>query len=268
MSKILTIIATICFSTIAAFATPYVGQNVVFRYDSTHSYPAIITQVNHDNVCNIAVFSRMDINTWIDGHDSVTVPVQVFRNIDMEASTDYRWVAIPELVGPTGPEGPTGSTGAQGVQGAQGIQGSTGGTGATGPTGSTGSQGPSGPGSNVSGVSTPALTVGGSAVQFNTTHDTEYYLTVDVSGSITLTGGFDGRVNILCDSSSTPTTFIAALGTKGSGSLVIGVSLGQGNYLFGHIRVATGDYCRLTSTTVTGSPTFTIIGQRLQVLAP
>lgn len=272
--KRLIIAIALLFPTIS-FATPYVGEPVIFRLDSTHSYTATITAVNHDNVVNLVAFSRVDPGGWPNGPAS-DVPALVYTNVDQGANQDYHWVDNPNLAitgpqGPTGPAGPTGATGAQGVQGSQGIQGATGATGAQGPkgdTGDTGVQGTAGPGSNISSSSTASLTLNGSAVQFDLTHDTMYYVTVSIAGSVSLSGGFDGLVSLLCDNNTTPSTFAAAVGNAAGGTLVVGLNLAQSNVLSMSVRVAAANRCRLTTTSAVGSPTYGIIGQRVQVLAP
>ena len=263
------IFAVVLLLTSVAEASPFIGQQVLFRLDSTHTYSAVVTKVNHDNVVNLVAFSRIDPGGWPSGPSS-DVPALVYSNVDLEADTDYRYIVNPDIniQGPVGPTGPTGATGSQGVQGAQGIQGTTGATGAQGPIGTTGAQGPAGPGSNVSSSTTASLALNGSAVQFDATHDVEYYGTFKVSGTLSLTGSFDGQINILCDSGTNPTTFITAVGSLSTGSVVVGINLTSGNILAARVRVAAGDRCKLTTTTNAGTPTYSIIGQRIQVLAP
>lgn len=264
----------IALTATVATASPFVGQPVIFRLDSTHIYPAVVTKVLHDNVVNLVAFSRSDV-AW-PGGPSGDIASLTFTTVDMEPNTDYRWVANPDISfegpagppGATGPQGPVGAQGPQGVQGIQGAQGPTGASGAQGATGATGAQGPSGPGSQVTSNSAATLALNGASQQFSATHDTIYTATFSVSGSVSLAGGFDGRINVLCDTNTTPTRFMTAVGTFAGGTLVVGLNLLQGNVLSTTVRVAAGDRCRLTTTTGSGSPSYAIVDQRIQVLAP
>lgn len=219
-------------------ADPVVGESVIFRYDSTHIYPAVITRVLHDNVVNLVALTAMYSVWYSGGYDGSLVPAMAFGSVDMAANTDYRWIVNPDV--PV--EGPVGATGATGT---------------------------AGPGSNISGLSTPTLALNGSSVQFDSTHDTIYTAVVEVSGTISLAGGFDGLVSLLCDANSTPTTFMAGAGAVASGTVVVGLSLVSGGYYtVGPTRVKAADRCRLTTTNAVGTPSYSIITQKLQTLAP
>ena len=39
-------------------------EEVIFRYDSTHIYPAVITKVLYDNVVNLVAFSAINEERW------------------------------------------------------------------------------------------------------------------------------------------------------------------------------------------------------------
>lgn len=221
-------------SSTVAFADPVVGQGVIFRYDSSHIYPAVVTKVLHDNVVNLVALSSMESVWYTNGPDGSVVPALAFGSVDMAANTDYRWVVNPN-VPVEGPQGPTGAAG---------------------------------PGSNVSATSTPSLALNGSAVQFDSTHDTNYMAVFSISGSITLTGGFDGVVNLLCDTNTTPTTLLAQVGHFGGGTVVAGVALTSGGYYTMSARVPAGNRCRLTTTSSVGTPSYSIVNQKLQTLAP
>ena len=216
---------------IAEADPPVVGQGVIFQYDSTHIYPAIITKVLHDNVVNLVAFSAINSVWYTGGYDGALVPSMTFASVDKAAATDYRWDDNPNV--PV--EGP---------------------------------QGPAGPGSNVSGISTPTLSLNGSSVLFDSTHDTIYTAVVSITGAISLSGGFDGFVSLLCDVNSTPTTPMGGAGAVASGTVVVGVSMVTGGYYTVSARVAAGHRCRLTTTSAVGTPTYSIISQRLQTLAP
>lgn len=127
--------------------------------------------------------------------------------------------------------------------------------------------GPKGAGAVVTSQTTPTLALNGSAVQFDATHDAEYSVAVDISGSVTLAGGYDGDVSLLCDTSTTPTTVVQGpFGNRNTGTLVIGISLTVGGTVQIHHRVRAGDRCRLTTTTNSGSPVYAIRRQLLQIL--
>lgn len=229
------LILVLCFiSGIASANPPVVGQGVIFQYDSTHIYPAVITRVLHDNVVNLVALSAIYSVWYTGGVDGAVVPSMTFATVDKATATDYRWDDNPN-VPVEGPAGPTGATG---------------------------------PGSNISGISTPTLTLNGSSVLFDSTHDTQYYLVVSVTGTISLSGGFDGIVTVLCDVNSTPTTPVGAAGAIASGTAVIGLALITGGYYSTSVRVAAGHRCRLTTTNNVGTPTYTIVNQKLQTLAP
>lgn len=255
----------------SATASPFVGEPVIFRWDSTHSYAAVITKIVSGNTVQLVALSRVDGN-WVDSGPDDTVngmPARVYTSVSM-GTGDYQWQPNTSalLEGPAGPQGPIGATGATGPTGATGATGAQGIQGIQGQIGETGPQGPAGPGSNVSGTFTPTLTLNGSAVQFDTAHDVEYYLTGDINGNVSVGNAFDGRINVLCDSSATPTTLVTSIGAKGGGTIVVGLNLSQGSYLQARVRVRAGDRCRLTTTSTTGAPNFAIVAQYGQTLAP
>jgi hypothetical protein len=214
-----------------AAADPVVGQGVIFRYDSTHIYPAVVTKVVNGNTVNLVALTAMNSVWYSGGPDGSVVPALAFGNVDRAADTDYRWIENPNV--PV--EGP---------------------------------QGPPGPGSAVSGTSTPTLTLNGSAAQFDATHDTIYTGIFSVSGTINLTTGFDGLVNLLCDTNTTPTTVIAGVGAVASGTVILGINMVTGGYYTMTARVAAGHRCRLTTTSAVGTPSYSIVNQHLQILAP
>jgi len=217
-----------------ATAAPVVGQGVIFRYDSTHIYPAVVTKVVSGNVVNLVALTAMYSVWYSGGPDGSLVPAMAFASVDRAANTDYRWIENPD-VPVEGPQGP---------------------------------QGDAGPGSAVSGSSTPTLTLNGSSVQFDATHDTIYTGIFSVSGTISLSGGYDGLVNLFCDTNSTPTTLIAGAGGAAGGTVVVGLNMTTSGYYTMTARVAAGHRCRLTTTSAVGTPTYSIINQKLQTLAP
>lgn len=246
-------------------AAPYIGQQVLFRWDSTHTYAAVVTKVLHDNVVNLVAFSRYEPGTWPGSGLLYDIPAMGFGVVDLQADTDYKYIPNPDfaLQGPVGPAGPQGNAGPQGVQGPQGIQGTPGPQGAQGPVGATGAQGPAGPGSYVQSSAAASLTLNGAAVQFSSNRDSIYSASFSISGTVVLLAGFDGKVNVYCDANANPTTLVAVVGNSGAGI----INLVNGGIFQVSVRVAAGDYCKITSVNTTGTPTYSIPVQRIQILS-
>lgn len=270
--------------------TPVIGLPVLYQYDSTHTYAGYVSGLNSDSQ-NLIVFAHNDnAENWPFGPSSQAAfpTMQVVGTI--EGATDNRWQVNPAGLGPqgpsgtagaTGPQGPAGSTGATGSTGPQGtigLTGATGAGGATGPqgtagatgsagaSGSTGATGPAGPGSLVTGSSTPTLTIGGTAVQFDATHDTIYTVSVKITTSISLTGGAAGHVDLVCDATTTPTAIVETVQSESTGTLTVGLALQTSNTLVMQWRAPAGHRCKLVSTNDTGTPTYSITRQTLQTL--
>lgn len=222
----------------ARASTPVVGEAVIYRYDSTHFYAAVITVVNGDGSCGLAVFSTGASFSFGPGSQATYVGVtqQVFEGV-----TDNRWFPNPD-VGLTGPTGATGSAGAAGAMGA------------------------TGPGALVTATSTATLSLNGAAQQFDSAHDTEYTASVKVANTLSLTGGSAGHVDLVCDSSATPTAIVQTVSAESTGALTVGLSLATSTTLVLRYRVPAGHRCKLTSTNDTGTPTITMVRQVLQTL--
>lgn len=234
----------------AASASGVVGQSVIYRCDSTHYYPAIITHDYGDGSYTLVV---LDIDNYIAGwtfgpnsQAAFAAIAIVGINEDATDTTDNRWRANPSI-----------------GLGAQGAQGNTGATGATGATGGVGA---TGPGALVTAQSSPALTINGSAVQFDTAHDTLYRATVKISDTITLTTGAAGHVDLICDVNASPTTVVDTAQLELTGTLVVGANLVSSHTQSMTWRVPAGHRCKLTSTNDTGTPTYTLVRQLLQTL--
>jgi len=252
LNRIIVVLAFIVAFTGFASASGVVGQSVLYRYDSSHIYPAILTHDNGDGswylVCldpdgNGTNFAMGPNSQWA----YASIAVIAFE--DDSGTGDNRWYPNPAIgLGATGPQGPTGA------------QGSTGATGATGATG------PAGQGAFVTSTVTPTLAMNGSAVQLDATHDTEYTASISIGMTLSLSGGQAGHVDFVCDSSSTPTTIVATVGDSNTGTVVVGVSLTRTPIMELHYRAHAGDFCKITSTNDTGTPTYSIIRQVLQVL--
>lgn len=273
--------------------TPVIGLPVLYRYDSTHTYAAYISGINSDSQ-NLVVFApNSQSESWPFGPNSQGAFATINAVGVIEGTGDNRWQVNPAGLGPPGPAGaagaqgipgaagPAGSTGPQGVagpqgpsgsQGPQGVPGPTGATGPTGPTGATGAagaqgpQGPAGAAALVTGSSTPTLTLGGAAVQFDATHDTVYTVSIKITTTISLSGGAAGHVDLLCDTTATPTTIVETVQSESTGTLTVGLNLQTSNTLPLQWRVPAGQRCRLVSTNDTGTPTYLITRQVLQTL--
>lgn len=242
--------AAIALATVAA----YFGERVIIRTDSARFCPGVVTAViNADTVVLVAF---LDVyGDWPFG-----VPLQhpawLFDQVARGTAVG-QWQEDPNGAGPPGPTGATGSAGAPGSPGP---------TGAAGATGATGSTGAAGAGSVVTSSSTPTLTIGGAAVQFDSTHDTIYTASIKITTTLSLTGGAAGHVDLLCDSATTPTTIVETIQSESTGTLTIGVNLQTSDTLVIHWRVKAADRCRVVSTNDTGTPTYSIVRQVLQTL--
>lgn len=284
----------------AVDVTPVLGQRVLFRTSTTRISPAVVSFVTDVDTVSIDAFID-DSADWPISNVPVTHPTWFWPSVSRGTGVG-EWQEDPNGAGPAGATGATGATGAQGsvgatgatgaagAAGAQGIQGITGSTGATGPAGSTGatgstgaqgaagsagatgaagatgSTGATGPGALVTSSSTPTLTIGGAAVQFDASHDTEYTASIKIVTTLSLSGGAAGHVDLVCDASSPPTTIVETVQSESTGTLTIGLSLQSSNTLVLRWRVPAGHRCKLTSTNDTGTPTYSIVRQALQVL--
>lgn len=234
-------------------ASGVVGQSVIYRCDSSHYYPAIITHDYGDGSYTLVVLDIDNyLTSWTFGPNSqAALPTIAIVGIEEDATdtTDNRWRANPSI-----------GLGATGATGPQGAQGNTGSTGATGATGSTG------PGALVTAQSSPSLTLNGSAVQFDTAHDTLYRATVKITDAITLTAGAAGHVDLICDVNVSPATVVDTAQFELTGTLVVGANLVSSHTQSLTWRVPAGHRCKLTSTNDTGTPTYTLVRQLLQTL--
>lgn len=165
--------------------------------------------------------------------------------------------------GAAGANGTNGSNGAPGATGPAGATGATGSTGAMGATGGTGAQGPAGFSTVTPSVSTRALNA---AFQPSSINAVNSRYAVSISCSLSLTGGQEGKVELLSDASNPPTTIRDTISNSNSGALTIGLSLVQKNTMgLGYI-VPAGHFVLLKTTNVTGTPTFAMVSQVEEVL--
>lgn len=219
-----------------AAASPVTGQSVIYRYDSTHSFAAVVARANVDDSADLVVLNCCTYSFGF-GPNSLAAAPATYMAAVVEGSTDNRWSANPDI-----------------------------GLGATGPAGSTGSTGATGPGALVTATSTPSLALNGSVVQFDATHDTEYAVSVKIATTLSLTGGAAGHVDLMCDASTTPTTIVETVSNESTGTLTIGLNLVTSSTQVLRYRVPAAHRCKLTTTNDTGTPTITIVRQVLQTL--
>lgn len=236
MKKILIGLTLLMAVASAAVASPAVGQIVTLRVDSTRYVPALITLVNSGD--NVNMVGLIDTDTdWPIG-PPVTHPAWWYGAVD-KGTGILQWQDNTAGVGPTG---------------------------ATGATGATGSTGATGPGSLVTSSSAPSLALNGSAIQFDSAHDTIYTISIKIATALSLTGGAAGHVDLICDASATPTTIVETISSESTGTLTLGLNLASSATLVMRWRVPAGDRCKATTTNDTGTPVFTLVRQRLQTL--
>lgn len=180
------------------------------------------------------------------------------------ASIESEIGSISLTPGPTGATGVTGTigpTGVTGLSGATGPTGSTGGVGPTGPTGPTGLTGPTGatgaPPSKTFNNPTRSLNT---AFQPSTTNDVFASYSVDISSTLSLSGGQSGTVYLRYADDSGHTTNVkevARFVNGNTGTLTIGLSITQNvtGTLSGVIPA--GKYAKLVTENTSGTPTFT-----------
>lgn len=120
--------------------------------------------------------------------------------------------------------------------------------------------------SRVTGTGTPSLALNGSAVQLDADHDTEYVLSVKITTAITISGGAAGHVDLVCDSSATPSAIVETVSGELTGTVVVGVSVTRSTTEVMRYRVPAGHYCKLTTTNDTGTPTYSIVRQVSQTM--
>lgn len=234
MKKLIgSVVVLLALATAAEASTPVVGESVIYRYDSTHSYLGVISAVNGDGSVNLVLFHTG--TDFIVGPNSQYAFATAHISGITEGTTDNKWAVNPDVP----------------------VQG---------PTGATGATGPAGAGSLVVSQSTPSLALNGSAVQFSTTADTIYSVSVKITTTLSLTGGAAGHVDMVCDASATPTTIVETVQSESTGTLTVGLNLQASNTLVLHWRVPAGHRCKLTTTNDTGTPTYSITRQLLQTL--
>ena len=117
-------------------------------------------------------------------------------------------------------------------------------------------------GSKITGDSAGSISLNGGGARLSTTRDVELTVSVQVALPLTVLAGAQGTVHLFCDANSTPTTEVVTL-TRGNTG---GILTTDTSTLLLRYRVATNDYCSVTTSADVGSPTFSIIRQRVQVV--
>lgn len=102
---------------------------------------------------------------------------------------------------------------------------------------------------------------------FNTTYkpsatqDVLLTYSVRIQTGLTLAAGAAGRVDLMCDNNTTPTTVVATVQQGSTGTLTIGLNLQSSNTLVIHYRAMRNENCRMVTTNETGTATFTLVAQ-------
>lgn len=116
-------------------------------------------------------------------------------------------------------------------------------------------------------ITTPSRTLG-TAFQPSTTKNTLVHYTVSITTALTVSGGQSGRVDLWVGptSSLSSSNSVAAVSSALTGTVVIGVAMGQvgGGEL--SYEVPRGYWAELSTTNVTGSPTYAITEQSEETL--
>lgn len=126
-----------------------------------------------------------------------------------------------------------------------------------------GPQGPAGFGTVT--PSTPTRTIG-TAFQPSATNAVLCIYSIQIACTASLTGGQTGTVQLLSDASNPPTTVRATIGNQNTSTLTIGLTIVNNQTATLSYLVPIGQYVKLVSANVTGTPTFTMIAQTEEVL--
>lgn len=114
-------------------------------------------------------------------------------------------------------------------------------------------------------TSTPSRSLG-TAFCPSTARQTAAYYSVSVTSEISLSGGEDGRIELLVDAANPPTTVRGRVRAGNTGTVVLGVA--QAMTIEGqlHYVIPAGHCGLLQSVTTTGSPAYSIVSQAEQAL--
>lgn len=115
-------------------------------------------------------------------------------------------------------------------------------------------------------ASTPSRSLG-TAFQPSTHRLSLVTFSASADCTITLSGGQEGRVELLSDSSNPPTTIRADVaGCRNTGTVVAGITQVVGSRGTASYLVPAGDFVLLRSVNVTGTPSYAITRQTEQTL--
>lgn len=106
-------------------------------------------------------------------------------------------------------------------------------------------------------VRVPTRTLNSAGFQPNIDRPCIVTYCVRIVSTSSITGGQAGLVQLLCDSSSAPTTVVCQGRGGQTGSLSIGLTVTDDTVAILQHMVPAGHYCRIVTQNVTGVPTFT-----------
>lgn len=166
------------------------------------------------------------------------------------ASLQASIASISLTPGPRGTQGLQGLTGATGAKGADGAAGAKGDTGTTGPAGL----------GTVTPVASPNRALN-TTFQPHATKAVWCQYSIAITSTFTILGGQEGKVELLCDAASPPTTVRATAANANTGAIAIAITLNQKSTFTLQCLVPAGHYVRLPTSNVTGTPTFVLVSQ-------
>lgn len=115
-------------------------------------------------------------------------------------------------------------------------------------------------------TSIPSRTLNSAGFQPSTTKVVLVTYSVRITCTASLAGGQDGKIELMSDSNSTPTTVRATAQNRNSVSLAIALTAVNEQTTCLTYLVPIGHYIRLTSTQTTGTPAFSIVSQTETVI--
>lgn len=104
----------------------------------------------------------------------------------------------------------------------------------------------------------------GTSYQPSTTRYTDVSVSVQVSCALTLSGGATGAISLQTSPNNSTWTTVQQITNANSGTLVIGVAITNTNGGDLQATVSPGYYYRLTSTTTTGTPGYSVLNNALE----
>lgn len=115
--------------------------------------------------------------------------------------------------------------------------------------------------------SSPARALNSAGFQPSVTKPCMVSYSVKITCTATILGGQDGKVELMCDANSTPTTVQATAQNRSSVSLAIALTAINEQTLPLTWLVPAGYYVRLISTQTQGAPTFALINASEAVMS-